>query len=67
MPRSMFDRAVEFAKRHLGEDDDYQGAQNALINDSVFGPWIEADNADNDLQYEFTMSIVRRAEFELYG
>lgn len=64
MARSMFDRAVDFAKRHLGEDDDYQRAQHALINDPTFGPWI-ALAGDEDAQYEDSMTIVRRAEFEL--
>ncbi len=66
MARSMYDRAVEFAKRHLGDDDDYQGAQHALINDNVFGPWLAEGFPDEDSQYEYTMAIIRRAEHELY-
>lgn len=66
MARSMFDRAVDFAKRHLGEDDDYQTAQWELINSDVFGPWLTEGWSDEDGLYEYTMAIIRRAEQELY-
>lgn len=66
MARSMFDRMVEFAKRHLGEDDDYQGAGHALINDNTFGPWLAEGFPDEEGRDEYVYGIIRRAEFELY-
>lgn len=66
MARAMFDRMVEFAKRHLGEDDDYQGAGHALINDDTFGPWLAEGFSDEEDRDEYVYGIIRRAEFELY-
>lgn len=65
MGASMFDRMVNFTKRHLGDDDDYQGAGNALINDNTFGPWLEDGFADEEERDEYVWGIIRRAEFEL--
>jgi hypothetical protein len=63
--RPSWSSAVAFAKRHLGEDDDYQAAEHALVNDPVFGPWLETGFTNDDDRDEYIRSIVARASHEL--
>lgn len=57
--------AITYTVSVLRKTEDWQEAQHALADHPVYGPWIEAECADEYDAISFVQSIIREAEDRL--